>query len=106
MVFLQQIIYLGTEMTDEELKKLWHMFHDIEDAKLSILASNTFVAACFMHARGEREAAIKLLTTLFNFIGIDKRITLISKFFKFLPNNEAILASNVSSNLELNKVRI
>jgi hypothetical protein len=88
-------------MTDEELNKIWHIFHDIKDAKLSVFASNAFVAACFMHSKGEQEAAVKLLTALFNFIDTNKKETLISKIFKFLPGNEAILVSRVSSNVEL-----
>lgn len=93
-------------MNEQELTKLWDIFHSIEDANLSVFASNAFVAGCFMHARGEEEAAVKLLTTIFNVIGWNNRSTLFNKVFKFLPSNEAKLAKIMPSNIELNKVTI
>lgn len=91
-------------MTEQELKKLWQLFHEIEDANQRVLVSNAFVAACFMHEKGEHEAAVKLLKTIFNVIDTHNRNTLVSKVFKFLPGNEALLASQVSANIELKDI--
>jgi len=93
-------------MNKDELNKLREVFHSIEDVKLSAFAANSFVSACFMHAKGEKKAAIKLLTTLFNVLGRNKRKGLFSKVLSFLPGHEAVLAEVIPSNVELSAIEI
>ena len=91
-------------LNEKEKIKLERLFREIKNPNLSVYAANTFVTVCYIHRLGEVEPAIKLLTSLFNYLGRNGNSTLIKNVFNSLDGNELELSKCAPANVEVARI--
>lgn len=69
-----------------------------------MLQRDMFAVACYLHQAGKTRAARKLLSTLFDHLGRNRRQTYMGDLIAQLEGNETQFALDISAHCEINEL--
>lgn len=90
-------------MQHVDIRKLGEII-DTESATATerVLYRDTFATACHLHATGHETAGLKLLRTLFDHLGRNRRQTYLGNLVGSLDGNETRYACGIGAHAEIN----
>jgi hypothetical protein len=88
----------------QSLEKLVKIFEEEKRYKTDMFFRNAFATACYLSLQGEDVAAQKILTSLFDWLGWDRRKTYFLNIKSTLNEHANAYASEISANSEVNKL--
>lgn len=88
----------------QSLDKLCQLIEERGANRTDMIFRNAFGTACYLYIQGQERAALKLLSSLFGWLGLDGNKTYFSKIRDSLPEYAAEYASDIQANLEINKL--
>lgn len=88
----------------QSLDKLINFIEDVSTKDTHMFFRNSFALCCYLMKCGERKAAKKQLSYLFEFLGKDRRKTYFLEIMNSLDEYAEEYAREVSANQEINEL--